>query len=252
MARILIVEESHIFSNMLQGLLKKHTNFNFDFAFNYTEAEHFLKQFRYDFAVADLRLSDAPHGQVITLMNRHNVAPIILLDEINEDFHETYESSNIVDYVLKEHYGDIANVTRCLLQLEANRKKNILLIDATVSHSLLLKQQLMQHQLRVVISTNVNEAYQKIQQGESYDLIMVNNSIAQHEQLVLVAALRKEAATQNIPLITLVNESGEFETAQLLKEGASDYLIKPFSRDELYHRIYTHLSRVTLDLGSDD
>lgn len=252
MARILIVEESHIFSNLLRGLLKKHTKFNFDFAFNYAEAEHYLKQFRYDFAVADLKLVDAPHGQIITLMNRHNVAPIILLDAIDEDFHETYESSNIVDYVLKEHFDDIANVTRLLLQLEANRKKSILLVDATVAHSLLLKQQLMQHQLRVVISTNVNEAYQKIQRGEHYDLILVNDSIAQNQQLIFAAALRKEKETLETPIITFASESGSFETAQLLKDGVSDYLIKPFSRDELYHRIYLHMKRVSLEITTNE
>lgn len=251
MARILIVEESHIYSNMLQGLLKQHTDFNFDFAFNYSEVQRLLKQFRYDFAVADLRLDDAPHGQIITLLNRHNIAPIILLDAIDEDFHDTYESSNIVDYVLKEHYDDIANVTRLLMQLQANRKKNILLIDATVSHSLLLKQQLMHHQFRVVISTNVNEAYQKVQQGEHYDLVAINNSISQHDQLVFISALRKEAKTRTLPLISFVEDSGAFETAQLLKEGLSDYIIKPFSRDELYHRIYNYITPVALEITDD-
>lgn len=252
MARILIVEESHIFSNMLQGLLKQHTNFQFDFAFNYTEAVHFLKQFRYDFAVADLRFDDAPHGQIISLLNRHNIAPIILLDAIDEDFHETYESSNIVDYILKEHYDDIANATRLLLQLEANRSHNILLIDSDVSHSLFIKQQLMHHQFRVVISTNVNEAYKKIQQGEHYDLVCINNAINQHDQLVFTAAMRHAKMTKTTPIISFIEASGTFETAQLLKEGVSDYIMTPFSRDELYHRIYQWITPVAIELQTDE
>jgi len=53
----------------------------------------------------------------------------------------------------------------------------------------------------------------------------------------LVRALRSVPATQDVPVILVSARAGERETIAGLEAGADDFLIKPFSADELLQHI---------------
>lgn len=55
--------------------------------------------------------------------------------------------------------------------------------------------------------------------------------------------LKSEAATAAIPLIMLTSLDGEANKVQALKAGADDYIVKPFSNDELLARVEALLRR---------
>ena len=77
MAKLLIIEDSKTLCMVFDELLNKYTSFDFDIAMTYEEARMFLSQTRYEFAVADMNLPDAHNGEIIALLNKHNVAPIV-------------------------------------------------------------------------------------------------------------------------------------------------------------------------------
>ncbi len=56
--------------------------------------------------------------------------------------------------------------------------------------------------------------------------------------LELVRRTRKKISKKDLSIIVLTSETNSYTTSRFLKEGADDYITKPFSRDEFYARIY--------------
>ena len=65
---------------------------------------------------------------------------------------------------------------------------------------------------------------------------------------------RRIRQTSDVPIIVLSAQSGDQEKVATLEQGADDYMIKPFSSDELLARIRVALRRVfaTADIGRMD
>jgi two-component system response regulator AtoC len=78
----------------------------------------------------------------------------------------------------------------------------------------------------------------KIMGDKSFDLVLCDVRLPGIDGLALLRTVRKEAPLTDFILMTAYAEVGEAVAA--LKEGASDYLTKPFELDELAH----HLKRV--------
>ena len=65
--------------------------------------------------------------------------------------------------------------------------------------------------------------------------------------LALITALRSEPATANLPVILLTARSEEFEVSAGLSQGATAYMVKPFSPRELLERVQAIISSTTAD-----
>ena len=76
----------------------------------------------------------------------------------------------------------------------------------------------------------------------SPDLIIADIMMPRMDGLELLSRLRNEPATAQIPVLLLSARAGEEASVGGLRAGASDYLIKPFSRHELLARIESRLA----------
>ena len=60
----------------------------------------------------------------------------------------------------------------------------------------------------------------------------------------VVASARNDAVHTDMKILVLSEESNAYSTSALLHSGADDYLIKDFSRDEFYVRVYQNINKV--------
>jgi len=251
MSRLLIVEESTILCGIYRRLLEKDAEFVYDVVQTYKEAEEYLDTSRYDFAVVSRTLPDANHGEVIALLNKHNIAPIVYTDKIDEDFMESYESANVVEYILRHRYDNVKYVISRLKQLQKNKKRTILVAHKSEIHRRYLSQNLLLHNFQVIAVDSAYEAIQKLETHKDIALLIVNNELSQVagleqiDGLELVRKVRK-MKIDNIKIIALASNSNCYLTSFYLNEGADDYLICQYSRDEFYIRIYQNLKNLDL------
>jgi PAS domain S-box-containing protein len=73
------------------------------------------------------------------------------------------------------------------------------------------------------------------------DLLLTDVMMPNLDGFGLLRALREDAATRSIPVIMLSARAGEESRVEGLVAGADDYLVKPFSAQELVARVATHL-----------
>lgn len=84
--------------------------------------------------------------------------------------------------------------------------------------------------------TNGEEAWEFIQDHKP-DLIISDVMMPRLDGFALLARIRANAHTKNIPLLFLSARAGEEAKVEGLQAGADDYLVKPFSSRELLARV---------------
>ena len=246
MSKLLIIEDSKMLCKIFTELLNKYTDFDFDIAQTYQEAKEFVMKGRYQFAVADMNLPDANSGEIIPLLNKHNIAPIVFTGIFDEEFREGFETSNIVDYVLKERYENILYVIEKLKQLELNKTKTVLIIDDSSLYTNYLKQNLLLHHFKVITAANGKEGLAKLEAFPEVELVITDYHMPVMNGLEFVRKIRKKRGKKDLSIITLTSDTNSYTTSRFLKEGANDYITKPFSRDEFYSRIYQNIEAVAM------
>ena len=89
------------------------------------------------------------------------------------------------------------------------------------------------------------EALEILEEGEIPDLLITDSNMPRVNGLQLVRRLRESenSALSTLPIIMLTARQSERDIIQGLETGLDDYVIKPFSPDELAARVQTVLWR---------
>jgi len=109
----------------------------------------------------------------------------------------------------------------------------------------------------VVAVRNGAEALRALRE-QSFDLILSDVMMPELDGFELVRAVRNDPALESIPFIMLSARAGERSAVEGLTRGADDYLVKPFSSEELLARVYAQLNaasireRATRDLRANE
>ena len=97
------------------------------------------------------------------------------------------------------------------------------------------------------------EALEIMEEGEIPDLLITDSNMPRLNGLQLVRRLREseDKALSLLPIIMLTARQNERDIIQGLETGLDDYVIKPFSPDELAARVQTVLWRSGKRRASD-
>ncbi len=117
----------------------------------------------------------------------------------------------------------------------------ILIVDDEEELRQRLCQALSHEQYMVDTAKNGEEALDKIEDGDSFDLIILDIMMPGRDGLSVLKELRQERI--NTPVLMLTALSDLDNRVRGLDQGADDYLAKPFSMSELLARIRAMLRR---------
>ena len=89
------------------------------------------------------------------------------------------------------------------------------------------------------------EALDLLESGYVPDLLITDSLMPRLNGIQLVRRVREspDAATSRLPIVMLTSRQGEQDIIEGLEAGLDDYVIKPFSPDELAARVRTVLWR---------
>ncbi len=89
------------------------------------------------------------------------------------------------------------------------------------------------------------EALERLEDGEAPDLLITDQLMPRMNGLQLIRAVRDNTDPEKatLPVIMLTSKNSEQDVIQGLEAGLDDYVIKPFSPNELAARVKTVLWR---------
>ena len=93
----------------------------------------------------------------------------------------------------------------------------------------------------VVTATDGREALRRIR-SEHFDLVILDVKLPELDGLEVLDAVRDDRQTRTIPVILLTANARHTDVADGLSRGATSYLTKPFTRDELTAAIQRSLN----------
>ena len=124
-------------------------------------------------------------------------------------------------------------------------KNTLLLVDDEPVNLRVLKQTLGDD-YRLIFAKNGADALKLVNQDRP-DLILLDVMMPEMTGLEVCEALKKDHATQNIPIIFVTALNDAVDEAKGLNAGAVDYISKPISPAVVRARVKTHLSLVQAD-----
>lgn len=115
-------------------------------------------------------------------------------------------------------------------------KQLILVVDDSATDRFYISELLGKNGYQVITAVNGDEAVSKAREARPsvvvMDVVMPGRSGFQ-----VTRALRKDPETEQIPVIIVSSKDNETDRIWGMRQGASDYLIKPVSADQLLAKV---------------
>lgn len=124
-------------------------------------------------------------------------------------------------------------------------KKTLLIVDDEPSIRLILEHY-FGLDFRVVLQSNGLEAMRWLEQGNRPDAIIADYAMPVMDGLDFIERVRAHPAHESVPLVMLSGKEETSNKIKCLKQGADDYVVKPFNPEELDLRIRKLLDRVRI------
>lgn len=122
--------------------------------------------------------------------------------------------------------------------------KNLLVIDDEPAIRLILEHY-FSDEYHVILTANGQEALEWLQSGNQVEAIVLDYEMPLLNGLDFIRLVRLQPAHENTPILVLSGTDETSHKIRCLRQGADDYLVKPFNPEELEIRIQKVLHRVS-------
>ncbi|MCW8895752.1 MAG: response regulator [Sulfurimonas sp.] len=237
MNRILIVEDNKTLAKLIAKKIKSELEFEVDIAFSLSEAKLFLKRYKYFLTLVDLNLPDAPNGEIVDYVLKTDNRAIILSASVDKELRKQLLQKNIIGYINKNGVNDINYAVNIIKRLQKNQNHKILVVDSSMIVRKYMKELLENLLFKVITVAHGEEAINILKSNPDISLILTDYKMPVMNGLELTSAIRKTHNKNDISIIAISSSEDDYINAQFLKEGANDYIKKPFSKEEFSCRI---------------
>ena len=245
---ILLIEDQRSLAQMAKALLHEAYSCEVLVAASLHEAKQALDARGAEFvaAICDLNLPDAPYGEVIDLVVGHGVPAIALTGAFGEELRSMVVKKGVVDYILKDGVNSYQYVVDLVGRLYRNGRIKVLIADDSLSARAVLKHMLGAQRLNVLVAKDGAEAIEILEQHPDIKLVLVDYNMPKMDGFEFVLEARKRMGKDRLAIIGMSGEHDGNISAKFLKNGANDFISKPYSYEELICRVTQNLEMVEL------
>jgi len=245
---VLLIEDQRALAQMAEAMLREAWGCEVMIAASLAEAEKLLEAHGSKFivAVCDLNLPDAPYGEIIDLVNQYGVHAIALTGAFGEELRTMLDKKGVVDYVLKEGVNSYEYVVNLVGRIHKNTAIKVLVADDSLTARAVLKHMLSMQCLTVLTAQDGVEAVEMLEQHPDIQLVLVDYNMPKMNGFAFVLEARKRMGKDQLAIIGISGENGGNISAQFLKNGANDFISKPYSYEELTCRVTQNLEMLEM------
>lgn len=235
--RILIVEDNQTLAKLIAKKIVSALDFEVDVAYSMSEAKLFIKRYNYFLTLLEINLPDAPNGEIVDYVLDKELKVIVLSGAIDKTFREQMLQKDIIDYVNKDGVEDIKYIIQAIQRLEKNRQHKILLVDDSLVVRKKMQTLLENMNFQVIAVAHGEEALGMLKTYDDISLVLTDYNMPVMNGLELTQETRKLYNKKQLPIVALSSDDDQSTIALFLKNGANDYIKKPFSKEEFSCRI---------------
>lgn len=241
MKKIIVVEDSNIVTKIIRHILKTEPTIDASFAASFAEAKVLYESLKGEafLALVDLNLPDAPNGEVVDYMLEKKMPTVVLTGSSNEEKRESLQAKGIVDYVNKEGRYSYTYAINLVHRLYENQSIKVLVVDDSDTSRGFIRQLLKRHMYQVLEAADGVEAIRVLLDNPDIKLLITDYNMPNMDGFELVQNIRYKYEKSDLIIIGLSAEGQKGLSAKFIKNGANDFLQKPFNHEEFHCRV-TH------------
>ncbi|SMF54339.1 response regulator receiver modulated diguanylate cyclase [Alteromonadaceae bacterium Bs31] len=248
MKSVLVVEDSAIVMKVLRHVLSRSTKIHPVYAESFAAARQLVEGGEHNFfaALIDLSLPDAPNGEVVDYTLSLKIPTIVLTGSFDEKKREALLAKGIVDYVTKEGRFSYEYALGVLHRLVKNQKVKVLVVDDSTTARKIVCDLLELHLYEVVQAGDGVDAIKALLAHPDIKILITDYHMPRMDGFDLVKTIRGKYEKTDIIIIGLSSEGEGQLSARFIKNGANDFLRKPFNHEEFFCRISHNVEMVEL------
>jgi diguanylate cyclase (GGDEF)-like protein len=237
--QILVVEKNKVFANVVREEIRSRLCFDCVIASGLEEARRLVEETssNYFLAILDLDLLDSHDDQIADYIISTGIPSIVFTDNLSADVRERILSRNVVDYVLKESDQDVDPLVRTIQRIYKNQLVRVMVVDDSGDTRTLLKSLLSMHKFIVLEASGGQEALEVLDKHPDVKLVITDDNMPGMDGFQLVSRIRKKYSLEQMAIIGISDPGPGIISAKFLKSGASDFITRPFIREEIYFRV---------------
>lgn len=128
----------------------------------------------------------------------------------------------------------------------ADKRLRLLIVEDEDDIREMLQFSLVQDNYLIDTIDNGQSAWQKLKSND-YELVLLDWMLPDISGIELLERIRRDERTKGLQVIMLTARSDESDRVRGLESGADDYVVKPFSLNELRARLRTRLRHREID-----
>jgi len=240
MERILVVDDNKALAKLIVMQMEKTIDeMAIDVAYSFAEAQMLINEHDKDYfmTILDLNLPDAPNGEIVDYALSKGLSAIVLTGSIDDETREKFINKDIVDYVYKGNMDDINYIFQMINRLSKNRQYKVLVVEDSLPFRNMIKKILTSLQFKVLAAAHGEEAMSYFADNPDINLMITDYRMPVKDGLEVLKEVRKEKDKNSLGVIVMTSPSEKTDASIFLKNGASDFIAKPFSQEELICRV---------------
>ncbi|WP_185234952.1 diguanylate cyclase [Teredinibacter franksiae] len=248
MKSILVVEDSAIVMKVLRHVLARSSLIHPVYASSLHEAKALVESGDYAFfaALVDLTLPDAPNGEVVDYTLALKLPTVVLTGSFDAERREVLLAKGIVDYVTKEGRFSYQYALGVLHRLIKNQTIKVLIVDDSSTQRNFIVNLLRLHLYQVVEASDGVDAIKALLAHPDIKVLITDYNMPRMDGCELVKTIRAKYEKTDLIIIGLSSDSESALSARFIKNGANDFLRKPFNHEEFFCRISHNVEFVEL------
>jgi diguanylate cyclase (GGDEF)-like protein len=239
MYRILIVEDSKVFGAMTKKKIESDLGAQVEWVQTLADTVRLLSEDPGFFvALLDLHLPDAPGGEIVDAVVSKNIPSIIFTAECSDKARKyIWSKRNVVDYVIKEGPSGVEYVISLIRRIALNRLIKVLVVDDSTVFRTLVCTLLRVHQYVVFEARGGREAIRIMDKYPDIKLIITDFDMPDMDGIQLTKKIRQRYNKEQVAIIGISAQEKKILSAHFIKNGANDFIHKPFLSEEFYCRV---------------
>lgn len=236
---ILLVEDSKFFASMVIQRIEETLGINVDWRPTYASAVEAIDccQDNYLLAILDVTLPDAPHGEVVEYALKKGVASIIITAGLSSKLRSQLLSWNIVDYILKDSSTSVDALIHTLSRTQKNRHIKVLVVDDSKPVRQAVVQLLTTQMFQVYQAENGAEALEILERNPEILLVVTDYDMPVMDGFEMTRKIRETRTKNDLAIIGMSASDDELLSVKFIKNGANDFIAKPFQVEEFHCRV---------------
>lgn len=235
--RLLIVEDSKPIATVIKQIAQS-LKYEVVLATTLAQVEEILSGDTDFFAATvDYALPDASDGEAIACVLSHGIPSVVMTGKMDDGTRQKILAQPVIDYIPKENSQAFLYLKRVLHWQQTNSNNAILVVDDSSSARNHIVELLKRRNFTVHTANNGVQALEKLQQHKNIKMVITDLEMPEMDGITLTNEIRKKYSREQLAVIGISGAENGIHSARFIKNGADDFLRKPFCPEEFYCRI---------------